>query len=55
MPFQGYSRVLKMMASYKESIPFAKAVTHRFGLDDAEQALQKSISEDSMKVVISEA
>ena len=53
MPFQAYSRVLKMMASYKESIPFAKAVTHRFGIDDAELALQKSIAEDSMKVVIS--
>ena len=52
MPFQAYSRVLKMMASYKESIPFAKAVTHQFGIDDAELALQKSISEDSMKVVI---
>ena len=53
MPFQAYSRVLKMMTSYKHSIPFAKAVTHQFGIHQAEQALQKSIAEDSMKVVVS--
>ena len=52
MPFQAYSRVLRMMASYKNSIPFAKAITHKFAIDQAEQALQKSIAEDSMKVVI---
>lgn len=52
MPFQAYSRVLKMMASYKNTIRFDKAITHKFPIDQAEQGLQKSIAEDSMKVVI---
>ena len=53
MPFQAYSRVLRMMASYKNSLPFAKAITHKFPIDHAEQALKKSIAEDSMKIVVS--
>ena len=52
MPFQAYGRALKMMANFKESIPFAKAVTHQFGVGDAESGLKKSIQPDSMKVVI---
>jgi threonine dehydrogenase-like Zn-dependent dehydrogenase len=52
MPYQAYGRVLKMMDNYKGSIPFAKAVTHQFGIDSAEEALKKSIAPDSMKVVV---
>jgi L-iditol 2-dehydrogenase len=53
MPYQAYGRVLRMMDNYKDLVPFAKAVTHKFGIDSAEQALNKSIEPDSMKVVIS--
>jgi L-iditol 2-dehydrogenase len=52
MPYQAYGRVLKMMENYKDSIAFAKAVTHQFGIESAEEALKKSIEPDSMKVVV---
>ena len=52
MPFQAYGRAMKMMVNFRESIPFAKAVTHQFGIDSAEAALRQSIAPDSMKVVI---
>jgi L-iditol 2-dehydrogenase len=52
MPYQAYGRVLKMMANFKDSIPFNKAVTHQFRVDAAEAGLKKSIEPDSMKVVI---
>jgi L-iditol 2-dehydrogenase len=52
MPFQAYGRALKMMANFKDSISFAKAVTHQFSVDEAEAALKKSIEPDSMKVVV---
>ena len=52
MPFQAYGRVLQMMANFKDSIPFSKAVTHRFDVENAEAGLKKSIEPDSMKVVI---
>ena len=52
MPYQAYGRVLEMMAAFKDNIPFEKAVTHRFGIDAAEEALETSISPDSMKVIV---
>ncbi|HYW01816.1 MAG TPA: zinc-binding dehydrogenase [Candidatus Acidoferrum sp.] len=52
MPYQAYGRVLEMMAAFKDLIPFDKAVTHQFGVDAAEEALKKSMSPDSMKVVV---
>jgi L-iditol 2-dehydrogenase len=52
MPYQAYGRVLEMMAAFKDLIPFEKAVTHQFGIGAAEEALKKSMSPDSMKVVV---
>jgi threonine dehydrogenase-like Zn-dependent dehydrogenase len=52
MPYQGYGRVLKLMAHFRNSILFAQAVTHQFGVESAEEALMRSIAPDSMKVVI---
>jgi threonine dehydrogenase-like Zn-dependent dehydrogenase len=52
MPYQAYGRVLKLMAHFRDSIPFAQAVTHQFGVESAEEALMRSIAPDSMKVVI---
>lgn len=52
MPFQAYGRALKMMANFRSSISFRKAVTHQFGIDHADTALKKSIDPDSMKVIV---
>lgn len=52
MPYQAYGRAIKMMANFKDSIPFAKAVTHQFSVEAAESALKRSIEPDSMKVVV---
>jgi len=52
MPYQAYGRALEMMAAFKDLIPFEKAVTHQFGIGAAEEALKKSMSTDSMKVVV---
>jgi len=52
MPYQAYGRVLRLMDNHKREVPFAKAVTHQFGIDSAEEALKKSIAPDSMKVVV---
>ena len=52
MPYQAYGRVLKMMEYRKDSIPFAKAVTHHFAIESADEAINKSIAPDSMKVVV---
>jgi threonine dehydrogenase-like Zn-dependent dehydrogenase len=52
MPYQAYGRALKMMESYRQMIPFQKMVTHRFGPEDARDALETSMGLDSMKVVV---
>lgn len=52
MPYQAYSRALKMMDSYASAIPFEKLVTHVFGQEDAQDAVETSMGLDSMKVVV---
>src|SRR5438552_18535503 len=52
MPYQAYARALKMMESYRETIPFERMLTHRFDPEDAEDALETSMGLDSMKVVV---
>lgn len=52
MPQQAYGRVLKMMDSYQNMIPFEKIVTHRFDIEDAPAAMDVSISPNSGKVVL---
>ena len=52
MPYQAYGRVLKMIQNNRSSIQFAKAVTHQFGIESAEEGSKKSITPDSMKVVV---
>jgi threonine dehydrogenase-like Zn-dependent dehydrogenase len=52
MPFQAYSRALKMMDAYSSAIPFGKLVTHVFGQEDAQEALETSMGTESMKVVV---
>jgi threonine dehydrogenase-like Zn-dependent dehydrogenase len=52
MPHQAYGRVLKMMDSYRNAIPFEKVVTHRFDVEDASKAIELSMSPDSGKVAL---
>ena len=48
-----YDRTLAMLAEHHQRVPFHKAVTHQFPLDQAEQAMQTALAADTaMKVVI---
>jgi len=50
---RAYDRTLAMLAEHHETVPFHKAVTHQFGLEDAELAMQTALGADeAMKVVI---
>ncbi|MDA4111379.1 MAG: zinc-binding dehydrogenase [Thaumarchaeota archaeon] len=52
MPHPAYGRVLKMMDSYRNIIPFEKMITHRFDVEEAAEAMKVSISPDSGKVAL---
>jgi hypothetical protein len=41
-----------MMESYRHSLGFDKLVTHVFGQEDAQEAMEVSMGLDSMKVVV---
>jgi Zn-dependent alcohol dehydrogenase len=43
---------MRQMARFMRHHPLQEFVTHRFPLKDVEQAMQKSMAADSMKVVI---
>lgn len=50
---RGYDTTLAMLAEHHRTVPFHRAVTHHFGLDDADQAMQTALAAgDAMKVVI---
>ncbi len=50
---RAYDPTLQMLADHHESVPFHRAVTHRFAIADAEQAMQTALAAgDAMKVVI---
>jgi threonine dehydrogenase-like Zn-dependent dehydrogenase len=48
-----YGPSMRQMARFMRHYPLQEFVTHRFPLKDVEQAMQKSMAADSMKVVIS--
>lgn len=50
-PHDGYDRAMEMMYRYKDTFPFEKLITHRFPLDQAQAALEKSFQPDALKVV----
>ncbi len=51
---RAYDRTLAMLARHHDDVPFERAVTHRFGLDEAEVAMQTALrADDAMKVVFS--
>jgi threonine dehydrogenase-like Zn-dependent dehydrogenase len=50
---RAYDRTLAMLAEHHERVPFHRAVTHQYPLDQADQAMQTALAADTaMKVVI---
>lgn len=48
-----YDATLRMLAEHHERVPFHRAVTHTFGLDEVERAMQTALAADTaMKVVL---
>jgi threonine dehydrogenase-like Zn-dependent dehydrogenase len=50
-PHDGYYRAMEMMYRYRHTFPFVKLITHRYKLEQAEEAMEKSFEEDALKVV----
>jgi len=50
-PHDGYYRAMEMMWRYRNQFPFEKLITHRFGLEECQEALRKSLEPDALKVV----
>lgn len=50
-PHDGYYRAMEMMQRYRLQFPFEKLITHRYSLDQAEEAVAKSFDADALKVV----
>ncbi|HHY46524.1 MAG TPA: zinc-binding dehydrogenase [Firmicutes bacterium] len=51
-PHSGYYRAMEMMLRYNDRFPFEKLVTHVFKIDDAAEAMEKSLDPESLKVAI---
>jgi len=47
-----YGPGMRQMARYMRQYPLQEFVTHRFGLSDVDEAMQKAMARDSMKVVL---
>lgn len=50
-PHDGYYAAFTMMWRYRNQFPFEKLITHRFKLNQAQEAIEKSFEEDALKVV----
>jgi len=50
-PHDGYYRAMEMMWRNRDRFPFDKLITHRFKLEDCEEALNKAFELDALKVV----
>jgi threonine dehydrogenase-like Zn-dependent dehydrogenase len=50
---RAYDATLRMLADHHRRVPFARAVTHRFPIERAEEAMQTALAaRDAMKVII---
>ncbi|MGI6152546.1 MAG: zinc-dependent alcohol dehydrogenase [Christensenellaceae bacterium] len=49
---QHYMHSMDMLLRYQDKFPWEKFVTHQFPLEKTEEAIQKSMQDDCMKVVI---
>lgn len=47
-----YKTVMEMMPRPKDTFPWERLFSHRFPLEQAEQAVKASMTRESMKVVI---
>jgi L-iditol 2-dehydrogenase len=47
-----YGPSLRMLARYQDRLPFGRAVTHRVGLEEVEQALELAQTGAAMKVLV---
>jgi threonine dehydrogenase-like Zn-dependent dehydrogenase len=50
-PHDGYYRAFEMMWRHRESFPWEQLITHRFSLEQAQEALETSYQPDALKVV----
>src|SRR5262249_6585303 len=50
-PFTGYRPSMELMLRYQDQMPLDTFVTHRFALEQAQQAIDTAMSLESMKVV----
>ncbi len=50
-PHDGYYRAMEMMYRHRNDFPLQKLITHRFSLDQAQEALETSFQPDALKVV----
>jgi len=48
----GLGIALKLMKHYLKRFPFEKIVTHKYKLDEVDQALKKSMESETMKVIV---
>ncbi len=47
-----YRSALRVLSKYKSTMPFDQIVTHTFTLDQIDKAMEKALSEESMKVAV---
>ena len=45
------SLALEMMWRHRHSFPWERLITHRFGLEQAQEAVETSLQPDALKVV----
>jgi L-iditol 2-dehydrogenase len=50
-PHDGYYVAMEMLYRHREDFPFEKLITHRYTLDQAQEAMAKSFDEEALKVV----
>lgn len=50
-PHDGYYRAFEMMWRHRETFPWQRLITHRFSLDQAQEALETSYRPEALKVV----
>ena len=50
-PFTAYKPSMELMLRYQDRVPFQEFVTHRFPLDQAQDAVDTALGLECMKVV----
>jgi L-iditol 2-dehydrogenase len=50
-PFTGYRPSMELMLRYQDQMPLHTFVTHRFPLEQAQEAMDTALGQECMKVV----